>query len=324
MASMDLISALDLQSPMRHAKSVVSVSSTCAGDSSSESGYSFDDDMTDTKIVSTQNLEADEDYYSHDRSDMPSTRENSPEPTWHLPNQGLNLDYLADQYRAFGGNHNYLPTQPSVEPMWGNAARPFPRTTSPREAHMQQPEPFKTVLVLPADQPVVFVQRDQGANVMIPMNNGGVMPFPVHTTPTQPVPTDVMTNYSEPEEMEQTAAPQLKPKSKNRGYLKNDVFSKMSAEQKDALCKYIYEFMVKKNFVNQEGYLVVDVFSEVWKEMGDTGEGWRVAQARFGQLLRSAPQYFRLFRRGIRVANQCGWFARKGEKMVRVVLPKEM
>ena len=41
--------------------------------------------------------------------------------------------------------------------------------------------------------------------------------------------------------------------------------------------------------------------------------GWRLAQQRFNYLLRSAPQYFRLFRRGIRVANQCGWFARKGE-----------
>ena len=101
----------------------------------------------------------------------------------------------------------------------------------------------------------------------------------------------------------------------------------MSAEQKEALCKYIYDFMVQKGFTSQEGYLIVDIFSEVWKDMwkdlDDNAEGWRAAKHRFGDLLRSAPQYFRLFRKGIRVANQCGWFARKGEKMVQLVLEEK-
>jgi hypothetical protein len=98
---------------------------------------------------------------------------------------------------------------------------------------------------------------------------------------------------------------------------------KMSDEQKEAICKYIYDVMVEKDFTSPDGYLIVDVFSEVWKDVGDSVEGWRVARHRFADLLRSAPQYFRLFRRSIRVANQCGWFARKGEKMVRLVLEKK-
>jgi hypothetical protein len=97
----------------------------------------------------------------------------------------------------------------------------------------------------------------------------------------------------------------------------------MSDEQKEAICKYIYDVMVQKEFTSPDGYLIVDVFTEVWKDVGDTAEGWRVAQHRFADLLRSAPQYFRLFRRSIRVANQCGWFARKGEKMVRLVVENE-
>jgi hypothetical protein len=57
--------------------------------------------------------------------------------------------------------------------------------------------------------------------------------------------------------------------------------------------------------------------------MSGDSDGWRVAQHRFCDLLRSTPQYFRLFRRSIHVANQFGWFARKGEKMVRLVLEDE-
>merc|ERR1719163_1449047 len=134
------------------------------------------------------------------------------------------------------------------------------------------------------------------------------------------VPSDSMSvRSSEPEQTELKSS----GKTKNRHLKSDSAFNKMSSEQKQALCKYIYDFMVAKELTSQEGYLIVDVFSEVWKDMGDSAEGWRIAQHRFGALLRSSPQYFRLFRRGIRVANQCGWFARKGEKMVRLVLDKE-
>jgi hypothetical protein len=204
-------------------------------------------------------------------------------------------------------------------------------------------QPYQTVLIVPQNQPVLFVRPGQNGTVVpangIPMNNGGVMPYPVQTMPMMQAPH--MQNRSgmsmpgaEPTTAQSEAASDATPdeerpvgkhgKNKGRGYFKSDSgFNKMSAEQKEALCKYIFDFMVKKNFTSQEGYLIVDVFSEVWKDMGDSAEGWRVAQHRFGHLLRSSPKQFRLFRRGIRVANQCGWFARKGEKMVRLVLDKE-
>jgi hypothetical protein len=99
--------------------------------------------------------------------------------------------------------------------------------------------------------------------------------------------------------------------------------------QKDALCKYIYDVMMAKEFTSPDGHLFVDVFAEVWKDVCDTEgerEGSRVAQARFADLLRSAPQYFFLFRPSIQVAPQYGRytsFTRKGEKMVRLVLEGE-
>jgi hypothetical protein len=174
-----------------------------------------------------------------------------------------------------------------------------------------------------------------------PMN--GVMPYPVQTVPMMaphmmsgmptpsvepppppPMPSAASDATPEPDAKADPTQWKSNGRHKNRGYFKSDSgLNRMSGEQKDALAKYIFDLMVQKNFTSPEGYLIVDVFSEVWKEMGDSAEGWRVAQHRFGHLLRSSPQYFRLFRRGIRVANQCGWFARKGEKMVRLVLEKE-
>jgi hypothetical protein len=69
------------------------------------------------------------------------------------------------------------------------------------------------------------------------------------------------------------------------------------------------------------------VFAEVCNELKDSLElkklSSEVAQQRFCDLLRSAPQYFKIFRRSIKVTNQCGWFARKGEKMVRLSLMEE-
>jgi hypothetical protein len=99
----------------------------------------------------------------------------------------------------------------------------------------------------------------------------------------------------------------------------SSMIDSMPEEQRVALCQYIYHLMQQKSFTSQEGYLIADVFNEVWKETSDSAEGSRVAQQRFVELLRSAPQYFKLFRRNIQVANHCGWFARKGERMVSLL-----
>jgi hypothetical protein len=367
--------------------STASLSTQWHSDSSSESIYSYDEgSYVDMKMHSTPtvapawtdmnqahgypNYYTQEEYRGSkdaflDHSDMPSTRENSPEPAWNTASlYDWRDEQVAKQYQA---HRLGLP----VEQQWNNAAPrgsshtvEQPRGRQPRRSSREPPamptedvKPptpppvppnYQTVLIVPAHQPVMFVREPQTqANVMIPMNNGGVVPFPMQATPTLPGPAMNMQsgvpalvkdpssthpssvasdNMSQTSESKEPAAATQKSggKTKNRGYLRNDsAFNKMSAEQKEALCKYIYDFMVQKNFTSQEGYLIVDVFSEVWNDMGDTAEGWRVAQHRFGSLLRSAPQYFRLFRRSIRVANQCGWFARKGEKMVRLVLEKK-
>jgi hypothetical protein len=319
----------------------------------------------DPSVPSARGREASVDPYH-----MPSTREPSLEPVWK---NNVNTDFSAWKEEYVSEQY----AQQSMAHQWSGAATPcaaneahFTRQnqalgremirTSSRDMSSMQPDvnpsaqPYQTVLLVPQNQPVLFVRPGQGGLPQagipatgipangIPMNNGGVMPYPFQPVPMMPatqMPSGMPTTSAEPATQPNAAASDATPeadehdqptnwksngKNKHRGYFKSDsAFNKMSGEQKEALCKYIFDFMVKKNFTSQEGYLIVDVFSEVWKDMGDSAEGWRVAQHRFGHLLRSSPQYFRLFRRGIRVANQCGWFARKGEKMVRLVLDKE-
>jgi hypothetical protein len=394
--------------------STLSISSTYAGDSSSDSMMSYDENTyTDAKMYSTQmeystpyvastwsnqncspawssnntagfqNFGYDQDR-GFDRSAMPSTRENSPEPMWNHTANSYPWNEEYGQYQlnqpseqqwthaapcGYPVEHVVQPNQPQGHPLPRRSSREPPamrhanvnplaqpyQTVMPAMQHADvnppaqaaqhyqamapvmhagvspQGQAYQTVLIVPQDQPIVFLPREQKPGVMVPMNGGGVMPFPVQPMPAPPVthmpsamPTQPDSAASDATSEPDQKAQKLNGKTKNRGYLKSDsAFNKMSTAQKEALCKYIYDFMVQKGFTNQEGYLIVDVFSEVWKNMGDDAEGWRVAQHRFGHLLRSAPQYFRLFRRGIRVANQCGWFARKGEKMVRLVLEKE-
>ena len=96
------------------------------------------------------------------------------------------------------------------------------------------------------------------------------------------------------------------------------MLDKLSADQKEALCKYIFNAMAEKGLTSHDGYLLVDVFSEVWKEMGIgnlSSGSCQSAQKRFGHLLRSAPQYFRLFNKSVRVSNG-------SLRMVRLVLEK--
>jgi hypothetical protein len=77
--------------------------------------------------------------------------------------------------------------------------------------------------------------------------------------------------------------------------------------------------MVQKEFTSPDGYLIVDVFSEVLKELGEHAESWRTAQRRFNDVLMSAPKYFNIFRMSIKVKSNCGWSARKGQRMVSLV-----
>lgn len=142
---------------------------------------------------------------------------------------------------------------------------------------------------------------------------------------TQPSPASISmstTPAPEPEEPTVDAPSRPSAKAKYRGPRASKL--EVSADLKDDLCKYIYDFLVWKELTDQEGYLIADVFSEVWQDMGDGADGRRKAECHFGSLLRSAPQYFRVFRKDMPIATitSRGWLARKGEKMVSLVLQK--
>jgi hypothetical protein len=201
--------------------------------------------------------------------------------------------------------------------------------------------------------PTTYVPS-QDASAMYVMNNGGGMFVPISTTPApsaakgtpgaqqpqepsqtppQPSPTPSETKLltagpeqkrdKNPGRKEQTAdsQPKQSAKAKSRAQGSGDgVIDNLSSDKKEVICKYIYDLMVQKKFTNPDGYLIIDVCSEVLKEMGESNaQSWRTSQARFADLLRCAPQYFRLFRKSIRISNACGWYTRRGQKMVCLV-----
>jgi hypothetical protein len=205
-------------------------------------------------------------------------------------------------------------------------------------------QPYPMMFVVP--KPVFVPTLD--ANAMLLMNHCEGLPFPTKNTPAPSaaqMPSgkpaqdsagsgkDKISGHSKEEKLpqvsekkEQTASANSKQngKAKSRGEVKGEaVFDKLSDDQKTELCKYIYDFMLEKKLTSPEGYLIVDVFSEVWKGMDDSAQSWKVAQHRFNDLLRFAPQYFRLFRKSIKIANHCGWYARKGQQMVSLVREAE-
>lgn len=250
----------------------------------------------------TVNEDGNDDYneFYADHSAMPSTREPSPEPMWNQANQ-YGMEYIP--------NHNQVFMIP----------RDFPQVPKVHAA---------TMMTLPNYQShVAYNSRLEQPRQSMTPPPGDMMfvPTPLPSAPTEP--NRPKTNSKKQEEVPRSKSSKdkgkesKKQKNKARGEAsaKGDGINNMSEENKAALTTYIYEFMVKSGFTSPDGYLLVDVLAELWKEMGDGSSGGRIAQHRFAELLRAAPQYFELFRKGIRVTNHCGWFARKGEKMVRLV-----
>jgi hypothetical protein len=279
----------------------------------------------------------DEDSDSVNR--FPDTREPSLEP----PCNANHYDWHEEYFAELCGQHK-PPRKSSREP-------PLQRGVANQPA-----EPYQTMVFVPQTQPTLFV-HGQPANMMFPMNNGAVMQWPVQpTTAATQMPSGAPTQGKEPsvpqpvpvasvqpasststptisaaEQEEQTAAEPSNASGKakrGRRSLKSQksaTLNKMSADQKDALCKYIYDMMVQKGLNNPEGHLLADVFAEVCKELMDNDyiEGRRNAQDRLDNLLRSSPEYFHVFRREVRVARHSGWFGRKAERMVRLVPEKQ-
>jgi len=247
---------------------------------------------------------------------MPQTREPSPMPVWNDPNcYTMNGEFVANtqNYGEQSWNANCAMNGAQFARQSGPQGRAFVRRSSrdaPAMPAMQvmqpgmqsapvmqpdgKPSPYQTVLLVPQNQPVLFVQPGQTGPIItggsgVPMP-GQVMPYPVQSVPMMQAPhmmSGMPTPSAEPSPQQPSApASDATPepdekaqwksngRNKNRGYFKSDSgLSKMSGDQKAALAKYIFDFMVKKGFTSPEGYLIVDVFSEVWKEMGDSAEG---------------------------------------------------
>ena len=74
-------------------------------------------------------------------------------------------------------------------------------------------------------------------------------------------------------------------------------YAHFDEEKREVLCKYIHNFMTEKGMDSPGGYLVVDVLSNMWRDMFpryDPSMAWQVGKQRFITLLRSAPKYFEL------------------------------
>jgi hypothetical protein len=335
-------------------------SSTSAGDGihDAESLSSLEINLSSEMTVQNG---GEDDIYSPapivDRSEMPNTREPSPEPLYYAHQYKLQSEeYYSGEIQADG------PAVPCFEtPQRFLAQGSLAALASQRlAAHMQQagdlygsdhdehvqatwrgPPPPLPSLPLPAPAAMLPMgSRFMYLPVSVPVTTmpmhlpqGKSTPGNYFALPQQPnpqhVPSSTRTEPA-PEPKERKAVPVAQSAStgkakreeatnaKSDGHLSVGHFDTMSADQKKAICKYIYDIMIQKEMIDPEGYLVADVFHEVWTVIGSNdGTGRRTAASRFWNLLRSAPQHFRLFRKKLQVA------PRGGERMVRLVLEKK-
>jgi hypothetical protein len=118
------------------------------------------------------------------------------------------------------------------------------------------------------------------------------------------------------------AAPAKKEKKKVKKK-RVDYLGQLPADQKRELAQEVYDTMIKKGFTRPDGYLLMDVFVEIFRGMiGEDSQG-RVALHRFSALLRGRTDLFQIFNIGVQVANDSDdWCSRRGEKMVRILLPE--
>ena len=84
-------------------------------------------------------------------------------------------------------------------------------------------------------------------------------------------------------------------------------YADFNEEKREVLCEYIYSFMTGKGMDSPGGYLVVDVLSNVWRDLFsryDPSMTWKVGKQRFITLLRSAPKYFEVLEVPVRCQNE--------------------
>jgi hypothetical protein len=117
-------------------------------------------------------------------------------------------------------------------------------------------------------------------------------------------------------------APAAKKDKKKVKKKRVDYLGQLPADQKRELAKEVYDTMIKKGFTRPDGYLLMDVYVEIFSGMiGENSQG-RIALHRFSALLRGRSDLFQIFNIGVQVANDSDDLcSRRGEKMVRILLP---
>jgi hypothetical protein len=271
--------------------------------------------------------EEDDDYYDEnfyptsEQQELPSTREPSPEPLYR---GNYACEYVPQYNQVFMMPSKQVPDVRNIPMMPCAPMQKFlpvaPAYNEPPAMHpiKMAPVPGAAFLMPTALRSASLPQQDfHAANPKSESKMSSKQREPKTTSKQQ-------------EEVRVKSASKGKGQGSKKSHGKNrdeapakgDTISNLSEEKKQLLAKYIYDLMLQKGFTSPDGYLLVDILAEVWKDMGDGATGGRIAQHRFAELLRVAPHYFELFRKGIRVTNHCGWFARKGEKMVRLIAPQ--
>jgi hypothetical protein len=112
-------------------------------------------------------------------------------------------------------------------------------------------------------------------------------------------------------------------KDKKKKKKRVDYLSQLRADEKRDLAKEVYDTMIKKGFTRPDGYLLMDVYLEIFRGMiGEDSQG-RVALHQFSNLLRGRSDLFQVFNIGVQVANDSDdWCSRRGEKMMRLLFPE--
>lgn len=301
------------------------VSSTYGGDSSSESMSSYDDPVSfdlKKKSMTHPTEEVGQGYMSpsqmpstrepspmpssREASPMPATREASPEPLWNNITPSAWIEDLV-------AHHNQA--QYARAPRASSRERPF---------LLQQAVPAQPPAQPPA---MVFFQSEEahGMNAMF------VPTSPVHLAPMSAVPQAYPQPMQFPAPLpcvhratpldvpaEQTVPSKSKRARKQKAVTPpsaatetraapptsqgSDFLANISGDKKEALCEYIKDFMTKKGLTSPAGYLIVDVLSNLWRDLftrEDQSIGWQDGKQRFVSLLRSAPKHFEVIDKGL-------------------------
>jgi len=239
--------------------------------------------------------------FCSDVSRMPPTREQSPEPAWNLADFNQTL--------------------------WNDFARSW-NSKMPRTRERSSDRKWNSAK-----------SNQSGLNDVAPAYDEACrhshQPKPAALTPEQSPRTKsspkwlntATTSVSSPQPtLKEKADASSKSRCKKR---ESAVSDWLYEDSKDELAKTIFDMMIKKGLTSPQGYMLLDVLSEVWSDLGiNFAEGTsqqyigQVAQSRFCALLSCATQYFEVYSKDIPIARydkKNKKTFRKSEKMVRLV-----